>query len=108
MRLNLWGIKPSILADGSEIYNLVCVGKTRFLGQEKFGEIILMPKETDCIVGMEFANAFGFDVLLRPGKEIIFMPPTPSTAEVTKQNAEQAQETAEASTAPPASPSDKA
>ena len=103
--LNLWGIKPSVLADGSEVYNLVCVGKARFLGQEKFGEITLTPTGTENIVGMEFVNAFGFDVLLRPGKEIVFMPPS---ATPPQKDAEQTQETAEATTTTPPSQSDQA
>lgn len=101
MHLNLWGIKPSVLADGSKIYNLVCIGKARFLGQEKLGEITLMPTGSDCIVGMEFVNVFGVEVLLRPGKELVFLTtPTVGIEPLPTADEAQAQESSTAATPP--------
>ena len=59
--LTLWSTGFSILADGSKIKNLMCVGKIRFAERDIFGIIILSDTGTDCLLGMQFLQSVGMD-----------------------------------------------
>ncbi len=59
--LRLWGVSWSILADGSRVKNLQCVGKIRFADREIFGIISLSDTAEDCLLGMQFLQELKMD-----------------------------------------------
>jgi len=59
--LRLWGTQNYILADGSRVKNLQCVGEISFAGKKMFNIITLSETADDCLLGMQFLNKLEMD-----------------------------------------------
>lgn len=69
--LTLWGIRPSILADGRQVKNLECFGSVKFDQKDLVGPITCSETGSLCLLGMQFLNQLGMDFTISPRRNLV-------------------------------------
>lgn len=73
--LILRGVMTTTLADGKTQSNLFCLGQVILESDgesmSQLGSIILLPGDSDILIGMEFLRKFGLSMLLDPQAESV-------------------------------------